>query len=1026
MRRLTIVLVVGLVLMCVHTLWGAKVVRKWTAFRQEDGLAHNLVTSVVQTQDGAIWFATLGGGISRYDGQRWRTFRSEDGLPGNAFETLHEAQDGTLWTAAAGGFEDASRQRIARLVGDRWEVAKVPEDLGRARVQHIIGVGGGGLCFATDGGGILHYDGTRWQAITSKEGLASENIRCMLRSGDGMIWAAHGTGRRGRGRGFPIGGPRPPGAGMAGGVSRLDPETGRWARFSEEDELPGRAVLAMEQAAGGSVWFGMANGGVSHTDGRGWRTFTTADGLPSNRVQVIRSAPDGSVWIGTPSGVACYTPPENPDHEKGTWQVFTEEDGLPNNFVTSIWVARDASVWVGTWGGAARYGRTGWVHHDTWEGLEDRGGVVLEQDADGVLWAATGEGIYRLEGCMWTRAYRFTTPQGRAVDLRMSAGRVLWGATFRSIFRFHNSSWEEIEIPDDGPQNPFLSIFPARGGGLWVGTPSGAYRFDGVDWTPHPLKAAGDVLAICETNDAAVWFGLGEGVIREVDGKQEHFTDTDGMPGGEVIAVAQAQNGDVWISTRLGGVARYDGKQWTPVPHRKGTIFNGVRRIYQADDGTFWLASRIDGAIRTDGTAWMRYTVRGGLPGSRVWDIGQDDKGQFWFATDRGLGCYASDGFAPETALVSPPVEVAPFRSALFRFSAQDAWKQTQTLQYSWRLDRGPWAPFSQEDRVLFGRLGFGPHRLEVRAMDREFEVDPTPAVHRFTVLAPVWRQSWFLGLSVLVLMALTISSGYALQRHRRWREAQARLIEEMDSELRQAHDLQMGLLPTQPIQTERIEIAGRCVPANHVGGDYFSYFWLDEEEQVLGFGAADVSGKAMDGAVRAMQLSGMFRYEFRPGRAPVEVLQGLHEVLKKELPITSFITCGLGVLNVREGCVRLANAAHPFPFHYSAATGELEAPEMPSLPMGIQLPPGASGGFAQAEIEMGPGDLLVLYSDGVTDMQNEAGTFYEEGRLEAVLRRCVGLGAEAVVETVLEDLKQFKGKAAQPDDITLLVLKLV
>ena len=174
--------------------------------------------------------------------------------------------------------------------------------------------------------------------------------------------------------------------------------------------------------------------------------------------------------------------------------------------------------------------------------------------------------------------------------------------------------------------------------------------------------------------------------------------------------------------------------------------------------------------------------------------------------------------------------------------------------------------------------------------MDPEFEVDPPPAVHRFTVLSPVWRQAWFLALSALVLAALAISSGYALQRHRRWREAQAQLIEELDSELRQAHDLQMGLLPKQPIRCERFEIAGRCVPANHVGGDYFSYFWLDAEERVLGFGAADVSGKAMDGAVRAMQLSGMFRYEFQQGRSPREVLESLHEVLKEELPITSFI----------------------------------------------------------------------------------------------------------------------------------------
>ena len=245
-----------------------------------------------------------------------------------------------------------------------------------------------------------------------------------------------------------------------------------------------------------------------------------------------------------------------------------------------------------------------------------------------------------------------------------------------------------------------------------------------------------------------------------------------------------------------------------------------------------------------------------------------------------------------------------------------------------------------------------------------------------------------------------------------------------LEKELQMAHDMQMGLLPTRPIRGERFEIAGRCVPANHVGGDYFNYFWLDEAKRYLGFGAADVSGKAMAAAVRAMQLSGIFRYEFLEARPLREVLQGLHEVLQGELPPTSFVTCCLGTLDVEEGVVQLANAAHPFPYHYSAATGMLEALQMPSLPLGIRLPPGSPGGFAEVEVEMGAGDFLVLYSDGVTDMQDETGGFYESERLETLNRECADVGAEGLVEAVLEDLKRFRGTASQKDDVTLLVLR--
>ena len=233
-----------------------------------------------------------------------------------------------------------------------------------------------------------------------------------------------------------------------------------------------------------------------------------------------------------------------------------------------------------------------------------------------------------------------------------------------------------------------------------------------------------------------------------------------------------------------------------------------------------------------------------------------------------------------------------------------------------------------------------------------------------------------------------------------------------------------MGLLPTGPIRDESFEIAGVCAPANHVGGDYFNYFWLDE--RTLGFGAADVSGKAMEAAVRAMQLSGIFRYEFR-GRRPLnEVAVRLDEDLREQMDEASFVTCCLGTLDLDTRCVQLINAAHPFPYHYSASAQELREICLPSIPLGIVLPPGSPGGHAEAAIRVAPDDLLVFYSDGVTDMRNAAGEFYETDRLEQTIKAHVQAGAADLVSVILEDVYRFKAEASQPDDITLLVIRML
>ena len=1018
--RLTVTgLLIAAVMLWTCPLWAAGNLRQWTAFLQGDGLAHNVVSGGVQARDGTFWFATMGSGISRYDGQNWRTFTVDDGLPSNIVGGIYETADGTLWASAAGGFLRDSRQKVARWNGARWETVPMPEDLGDLRIQQIGALKDKGVCLATQGGGILHYDGSAWHAMGTEGGLASDDVQCILRTREGSVWVAYGSGR---GFGFGMGRRRPD-SNRTGMVSQFDPASGEWTQFAEADASPSGAVTAMTEAGDGAVWFGTWNGGVSRYDGRNWRTFSDLEGLPSNRVQAVTSAPDGSVWVGTQAGVARYL-----SQGAGTWEVFTEEDGLPNNFVTSMWTAQDGAVWVGTRGGVARYGMTGWVHHRSWAGQKDRGGVVMTRDPTGNVWAATGERIYRLVGARWEAVHRFDGERGRAVDLRVGPDGVLWAATSGEVCYLSGEGWRKLAGPESDRRSPISSICPARDGGLWLGTRRGAYRYDGVAWAPHAIEGADGVMAVREAADGAMWFGVMDGVIREADGLQRHFTHADGLSAGPVVEIAlDRRGGEVWVSTLLEEVARYAGERWEPVPGNRETTFNGIRRIFQADDGTFWLASFVDGVIHTDGMSWTRYSTRSGLPGNQVRDICQDAQGRFWFATDRGLACYDPDGSAPETTLVAPPAQIAPYQSVLFRFAGQDAWKRTptQALLYSWRLDRGAWSAFSLENRVLLNDLTADAHTFEVRAMDQEFNMEPTPALHGFNVMAPVWQQPWFLALLAISAVALAVSSGYALHRHRRWRAAQARLIEELDSELRMAHDMQMGLLPKAPLRETRFEIAGRCVPANHVGGDYFNYFWLDAEEQVLGFGAADVSGKAMPAAVRVMQLSGIFRYEFRSGRPLPEALLGLDRVLREHLEPTSFVTGCLGTLDVREGRVQLGNAAHPFPYHYSAKSGRLQALEMPSLPLGMTLPPGVSGNHAYEAFKVAPGDLLVLYSDGVTDLQDVNETFYEEERLERVILANAEAGAEALVNAILRDLMRFKGGASQVDDVTLLVLRM-
>ncbi len=1032
----------------------------WTSFRQEDGLAHNVVTAVVQTPDGAMWFATLGG-VSRYDGRSWKKYGVEDGLPGNAIQDLVAGLDGALWAAVGRGFDRRAGQGLAYFSGEEWKGFDTPEEFrGRGGLRQILGLDSGGrACMVTDEGYLLRFDGAQLYLVML-DGQPLQGVQSLMGDKNGKVWVAYGgrgggvlfgpgmgrggpdepggRGRRGgfrgadgaeggRGRGEPGGrgrGGRP--GGIARGMGLLDVDTGEWTTIADMDSLNDVSVLAMAQSDDGAIWFGTDEGGLKRYHSGQWETFTTEDGLPSNRVQVIRFAQDGTVWIGTPAGAAFRD-------AGSTWRIFAEREGLPNSYVVDICIAADGAIWVGTRGGVARLGLSGWLHHRSWPGMNDRGASFFALDERGQLWVGN-DAIYNFERGFWQVARELEGDvRGRLIDLFVDGKGSLWAVTPFQLLRYDGEVWEAIRS-DSGRGFGIRAVCPAQDGGVWAITRSGVQRFDGQVWTAlFASQGLAEIennpgrlgISICEASDGSLWLGQVDGVVHVADGEQRKYTAADGIPGGPINAVAEDIGGQIWISSLFEGVAHFNGQRWRRVPGADQAQFNGVRRIFPANDGKVWLASPIDGAIHTDGFAWVRYTVQEGLPSTQVWDVAQDAEGNLWFATSGGLGCYNPDGDAPETLLLAPPVQIAPYQNALFEFSGQDVWKQTPdgSLQYSWRLGEGAWSGFSRNNRVLLKDLDAGVHKFEVRAMDLAFNVDKTSAVQVFEVLAPVWQRPWFVGLSGVSLLIVLVTTGYAFQKHRRWRAAQTQLIDELETELQEAHDMQMGLLPRAPVREKGFEVVGRCLPANHVGGDYFTYFWLDDDRKILGFGAADVSGKAMQGAVRAMQLSGMLHYEVRAAQTPIDVLRNLNLVLQEQFDAASFVTCCLGTLDLETGEIVLANSGHPYPYRVSVG-GDLQMIELMSVPLGMTLPPEVDTEPREARAFLDFGDMLVLYSDGVTDMQNEEGEFYEEARLEVLLKEHAGASADVLIDTVIDDLVEFRASAAQTDDVTLLVIK--
>jgi serine phosphatase RsbU (regulator of sigma subunit)/ligand-binding sensor domain-containing protein len=979
----------------------AEVVRAWSIVRKEQGMMVNYVSSVAEAPDGSVWFGTAAG-VSRFDGRTWKHYTTKEGLPGFLVTHVHVDPNGDVWAASGDGYPTFTQHWLARLRNGNWEEFELPGQ--RTSVRQFLSVKG--HLYAATPRGVLHIEEGRHTLLTEEDGLSGNNVSCMVAYPDGSILAMHsGRGRR----------RRPVERGHAGVSLRLHDQTD-WTTHPLSVDLQGITVLAVARDPDGGLWFGTSDQGIRVYADETWRSIMVEDGLPSNTIDVLTITETGEVWAGSPAGVGLLT-----SYKDSKWRLFSERDVLPSDAIQAIVSMSDGSVWVGTRAGAARYSATGWVHH-TGPFAEARGPVAVELSLDGDLWAGTQMGLYNFHGGEWHLSHAFDRPSA-IFDLAAANDGTMWALTPQSILHLQAGKWETVNVPRPtlDPRSRFLAIASRRAGGCWLGG-RGIYRFDGGKVERVDVDIESPVREIFEQSDGTLWIGGLWDLFRYRDGKLTKVDAVESYGLGGPEAIIETSTGDLWVSF-LSGVWRLRDDVWSQLPEDQSTGFEGTTSMFESSRGTIWLASRIEGAIHTDGKTWTRYGAKSGLPSSTVWDVTEDAEGNLWFATSTGLGCYRPDTSPPETELTDAPVKVAPLEPVYMRLGGRDSWLGTPTeeLQFSWRIDGSDWSAYSRENRLLLDRLPAGIHRFEVRSLDRQFNVDPTPAAVTFEVLAPVIFRPWFVGLSVVSLLAIVLSTGAAIHRSRRLKQTQQQLIDDLEAELQEAHDMQMSLLPSGPIESDRIQADGRCVPANHVGGDYYSFDWMEAGETFV-IGAADVSGKAMKAAVRVMQLSGMYRYELRPDRSPKQVLNGLHWSLLDHLDDRSFVTGCLASMDAETGKVQIANGGHPYPIVLTAAA-ELREIEMPSMPLGMTLPFGVTHNLAEEEIALDDGDTLVFYSDGITDLQDEDEEFYGEERFFASLKRLAGMEPTKLVGALMDEVGQFKGTAPQADDVTIVAV---
>ncbi|WP_158531120.1 two-component regulator propeller domain-containing protein [Algoriphagus chordae] len=559
-------------------------------YSTDNGLALDAVNSGMLDSRGHLWFATNGGGVSRFDGIAFTNFSTARGLAGNTVRAVLEDSKGVLWFGTIGG-------GVSSYDGNVFTTYTTENGLGNDDILSIMEDSDGNIWFGTYGAGVSKFDGKAFTTFTTAQGLPHDVVIGIAQDHSGNIW--FGT--------------------FGGGASKYDGNS--FVNYTVSQGLPSNRVRSVTVDHSGIIWFGTVGGGVSRFDGENFKTFGLEDGLASLVIRTIVETSDGTLWFATEHGASSY------DGKRIT--TYTREQGLASNSILDIVIDANGKLWFCTDGsGVSRFEGSSFTNFTTSQGLGSNIVLSTVEDKAGDLWFGTaGGGLSRFDGEKFTN---YTASQGLASEIISSSHRdqknQLWfGTVGGGVSMFDGESFTSYTTSQGLAANDVYNINEDQQGNLWFGTDGGGLsKFDGEGFTTYTSQQglAGDVvLGIAEDNFKKLWFGAADGGLSRFDGISfTNFSSDQGLADNAVIRLIKDSQGNLWIGTENGLSILSSEK------------IHQIENVIELDDYKSILEDSI--------SLFQTFTTAEGLPDNVILQITELPEGKMAVGTNLGIAIF--------------------------------------------------------------------------------------------------------------------------------------------------------------------------------------------------------------------------------------------------------------------------------------------------------------------------------------------------------------------------------------------------
>jgi ligand-binding sensor domain-containing protein/serine phosphatase RsbU (regulator of sigma subunit) len=986
--------------------------KKFENFTSRDSLATGGVKCIVEDSLGYIWFGHLNGGISRFNGQNFEQIGFDSLQITGDVTSIAQIKDKIWFTSANDGaiLADFPVGNIKHIKAKQFRGKDgLSDQVFGATVNHD----GSFICIADVGLRRYNIEDKKFENYRMPHMTTYFNSTCLLEDRKGNIW--FGT--------------------YNGGIYKYIMSESRM----EVIDLPKAGissnwVTCLTEDSKGRMWVGTWEGGIAVFEGNNMRKFTIENGLKASRIYDIIEDVEGNILIADQiNGLTIF---------KGdAFVTVNEKEILPDPNVNAIYQDKSGEIWFGTNAGISRYipgsDKKPAIYNEANNSIyEDI--RFFREDKDGNLWIGSNEGgviLYNMktskfEAQPYINSILYRGGQVKAMEIDRQNN--LWIGTVEGVAvgTINEQNFQRYTLMDSLTVSLITALYCDPNGDMWIGT------------EPRGVKP---------------------GLIK-YNAVKKDFKPISALPGIIPKTMVMDGNGVLWIGTGQGLIAFKNDSVISTVTLDDGLLSNNINLLTVGDDGSIYIGTN-NGLNRyfPDSKRIFSYTERNGFTGieAKPNAVYKSATGDLWFGTANGATELSpsktlTQSLEPLTHIMSMKVnyetrEMKPGmklkyneKSILFDYYSI-CLTNPDVVRYKVKLEGADynWRPVTDQTRAIYSALPPGKYNFMVMASNSQGIWNSKPISFNFIIKPPFYLTWWFILISVVLIVVIIVMYIQIREQNlikekvileEKVKERTAEVVQksmeieeknrDITASIRYAERIQRAMLPREDTFHETFVL---FMPKDIVSGDFY---WMYDNGDQQFIAVCDCTGHGVPGAFmsiighnslnKVVREYGITRPSAILDQLNTEVLKALMQ--RNEETINDGMDMALIAFNKKKLTLDFAGAYNPL---YVVRKGEVFVYKGDRFPIGMTAI-GDKKNFSNQNIDIQPGDMLYMCSDGYADQFGSAEVKkYKSGNVKKLLSEIWHLPVNEQREKLKKEILEWKGDLQQIDDIMFIGTKI-